>query len=81
MDNSSVEMPKYKCHKQVWALQIKEINGNSFTPLESGYAPIELSDEFILKHNPHAGGFYVVYEDGYKSFSPAEAFMNGYSLI
>ena len=28
-----------------------------------------------------AGGYYVVYEDGYKSFSPSKAFDEGYTLI
>lgn len=27
------------------------------------------------------GGYYVVYEDGYESWSPAEAFEKGYTLI
>ncbi|MCK9988658.1 MAG: hypothetical protein AzoDbin1_05130 [Azoarcus sp.] len=27
------------------------------------------------------GGYYVVYEDGYKSFSPAIAFESGYTRI
>jgi hypothetical protein len=27
------------------------------------------------------GGYYVVYEDGYKSFSPASAFENGYTRL
>ena len=27
------------------------------------------------------GGYYVVYEDGYKSFSPAEAFESGYKRV
>ena len=33
------------------------------------------------KHKPHAGGYYVVYDDGYKSFSPAKAFEEGYRLL
>ena len=27
------------------------------------------------------GGYYVVYEDGYKSFSPAGAFESGYTPL
>ena len=28
---------------------------------------------------PHVGGYYVLYEDGYESFSPAKAFEEGYT--
>lgn len=80
------EMPRYKCHKEVHALKITEIllrvDGTmTFIPDDPGYAPIVLDAEFVTKHNPQNGGYYVVYEDGYKSFSPTEAFELGYTLI
>lgn len=50
-------------------------------PVEDGYAPFEVDVAFLKKHNPHVGGYYVVYADGYKSFSPADAFEEGYTLI
>lgn len=78
---ASAEMPKYKCYKEVWALKIKEINGISLVFEESGYAPIQVDQEWFNKHNPEAGGYYVVYKDGYKSYSPAKAFEEGYELI
>jgi hypothetical protein len=37
--------------------------------------------EYLKKHNPQPGGYYVVYEDGYRSFSPAGAFESGYSPV
>lgn len=86
--NVSAEMPKYKCHKEVWALKIKEIrrvpSGNAtvthtIIPEEEGYAPFEVALEYISKHNPVAGGYYVVYADGYISYSPAKAFEEGYA--
>lgn len=89
----SIEMPKYQCHKKVWALKIKtvvidgegedrESDGSAtITPEEQGYAPFKVDREYVHKHKPQAGGYYVVYEDGYKSFSPAEAFEDGYSRI
>lgn len=84
--NVATEMPKYKCHKKVWALKIKTIelrpaNGHLIHPEDVGYAPFEVSDEYVQKHNPQAGGYYVVYEDGYRSFSPAAAFESGYTPI
>ena len=33
------------------------------------------------RHKPKAGGYYVVYDDGYKSYSPAKAFEEGYVRI
>ena len=93
MDGVSVEMPKYKCHKQVWALKIKSIvrdgegenresDGSAIiTPTEEGYAPFRVEHDYMHKHKPQEGGYYVVYKDGYKSFSPADAFEDGYSRI
>jgi hypothetical protein len=83
-------MPRYKCHKEVWALKIKDVrrvpSGNatvmhSIIPEDARYAPFAVSLEFIEKHAPKAGGYYVVYKDGYKSFSPADAFEDGYTLV
>ena len=83
------EMPKYRSHKEVWALQIKSMrpppeltaNGLTITPAEEGYAPFRVDQAYVDKHNPHCGGYYVVYKDGYKSFSPAEAFEEGYTPL
>lgn len=82
------EMPKYRCHKEVHALKIAhiaawqtDVGGGILTPAEPGYAPFSVSAEYMNKHNPQVGGYYVVYKDGYKSFSPADAFEEGYTLI
>ncbi len=37
--------------------------------------------DYMRKHQPKIGGYFVVYKDGYKSFSPAEAFEEGYTRI
>jgi hypothetical protein len=119
------EMPRYQCHKKVWALKIAKIerepaccengggivcgepqrthtqeaargdvgldhnfiagtwdvDGATITPAEEDYAPFQVSDEYIAKHKPEVGGYFVVYDDGYKSFSPAKAFEEGYTRI
>ena len=80
------EMPQYKCHKEVYALKISKVvsNPNKSVDLffeEEGFAPINIEDDFDEKHSPQAGGYYVVYKDGYKSFSPAEAFEDGYTKV
>lgn len=51
------------------------------TPVEEGYAPFRVEFDYMHKHKPEAGGYYVQYEDGYKSFSPAQAFEEGYKKI
>ena len=92
MESEQREMPKYKCHKEVNALKIKslratanpneETDGSLFmTPTEEGYSDVRLDREFVLKHKPQVGGYYVVYKDGYTSFSPCEAFEEGYTRI
>ena len=85
--NAQREMPKYKCHKVVHALKINSIrldlnadHGIIF-PEEPGFGSFQVENSYFQKHNPHPGGYFVVYEDGYKSFSPAEAFESGYTLI
>lgn len=83
-------MPRYKCHKEVWALRIKEIRpgtvegnrpGQTIVPYEIGYAPFSIEEDYIHQHDPQEGGYYVVYADGYKSYSPAKAFEEGYTKI
>lgn len=97
MSEAMAEMPQYQCHKKVWALKIKDIAhkpnpdptgrtaadsyGAILTPQENGYAPFDVSAEFMSKNRPEVGGYYVVYADGYKSYSPAQAFEDGYTLI
>lgn len=49
--------------------------------VESHFAPIAVTHDFVRKHEPKAGGYYVVYKDGYKSFSPADAFESGYTRV
>lgn len=89
---ASVEMPRYRSHKQVWALKIKTIEPDGsapkgadgsciITPDEKGYAPFRVDEAYCRKHNPQAGGYYVVYADGYKSWSPAAAFEEGYTRV
>ncbi len=88
----STPMPLYRCHKEVWALKIADVidptkDGNEsdgsrlLTIADPGYATIRVPRDYVHKHNPQAGGYYVVYKDGYKSFSPAEAFEEGYTRV
>jgi hypothetical protein len=57
------------------------IPGGIITPVEQGFGAFFVSKEFMDKHDPQVGGYYVVYKDGYKSFSPAGAFEEGYTRV
>ncbi|CAM6673221.1 hypothetical protein KLPMCP290B_25070 [Klebsiella pneumoniae] len=85
MNECSLEMPKYQCHKKVWALKIQQVYSvgtqNFIVPADYGYDDFPVSQEYIDKHKPQEGGYYVQYEGGYESYSPAEAFESGYSRI
>lgn len=90
-------MPRYQCHKEVWALKIKQVDhkpnpdqtgksgasshGATIHPEDNRYPSFDVSPEYVNKHRPQNGGYYVVYEDGYESFSPATVFENGYTAI
>lgn len=80
-------MPRYRCHKEVWALKIERIDvtpgggGYTLTPADERFAPFTLPGYFVDKHNPAPGGYFVRYDDGYESYSPAKAFEDGYTLV
>lgn len=81
--SASIEMPRYKSHKTVWALEIKTADRLTcrLSFVEAGYAPVNVAAEMWARYQPVEGDFYVEYEDGYKSFSPRKAFLEGYSRI
>lgn len=87
---NDLNMPKYQCHKKVMAFKITDISeevnrhGEHVRTLLLLGAPnmfLIVSGDYITKHNPEIGGYYVRYQDGYESYSPAGAFEEGYSLI
>lgn len=75
---ASMEMPRYVSHKKVWALEIDAIEDNRLTFRDRDYAPISADREMWARYTPVPGDFYVQYADGYKSFSPRKAFLEGY---
>lgn len=86
-------LPRYQCHKQVWALQIKAVipnpRGFELHFVDERFAPHEVPAAWVEKHNPEPtghnggleGGYIVAYDDGYLSWSPAGAFESGYTLV
>lgn len=84
--SAEVEMPRYVSHKKVWALEIDCVGpqgnpdkGRIVEFRDKGYAATEIPEDTFLRYQPVPGDFYVVYADGYKSFSPRKAFLEGYS--
>lgn len=75
-------MRRYQCHKRVSAAKITNIiryANRDVLEFENGGATV--STMWSNKHQPKIGGYYVQYDDGYDSYSPAEAFESGYTLI
>jgi hypothetical protein len=104
MNQAAVQLPRYRSHKEVWALKIAkveilkptiaelqaildenpnqpEIPGAIITPSDPGYGPFVVTNAYVQKHEPKVGGYFVQYADGYKSWSPAEAFESGYTRV
>ncbi|SLM63505.1 MULTISPECIES: RyR domain-containing protein [Dickeya] len=83
MTQTSV-LPRYRCHKVVQAAKIIDVN-----PLDNGKSSLTLDGDILLfaergyieKHNPQPGGYFVLYEDGYQSYSPAAVFEAGYNRL
>lgn len=79
-------MQKFKCHKVVEAAKILSVLE---LPTREGYRlalsgekqSIAVTPEWVQKHQPEAGGYFVVYADGYTSYSPAAAFEAGYTAV
>lgn len=84
----ALSLPRYRCHKEVRALKIARVefpmgqaSGALLVPVDEGYAPFRVDADYLWKYDPQPGGYYVVYKDGYASFSPADAFEDGYTRI
>lgn len=84
-----VGTPQYRSHKIVHALKIdavKLIEGGTQRYLTFRDAPFgtngaTVREELFARHVPVPGDYYVVYADGYESFSPAKAFEDGYTAV
>ena len=83
------DLPEYVSHKKVRAFKINGIdpmtNGGArlFGPIDESDIPLmaEVNAGYVRKHDPKLGGYFVLYEDGYQSWSPKEAFESGYTLV
>lgn len=90
MNHHNKEMPRYQCHKQVWALKISSFvpfndagGGGRLSPSDAAHAGFEVGADWASRFKPENGdlGYYVVYDDGYASWSPSKAFEEGYTRV
>lgn len=77
-------MKWYTCHKRVQAAEIigiTRIGDGIRLALDEG-PPVEFADgsPILARGLPVVGDFLVQYEDGYQSFSPRKAFIDGYTV-
>ena len=83
---ASVTLTQYQCIKKVHAAKITGIEKVVEADAIKLYlgeigGVVTKSREWANKHTPVIGGYYVKYDDGYASFSPAKAFESGYLEI
>lgn len=79
-------MPAFISHKRVWALKIAKVHvdedGQGIALVfEGNHFAMRAFTSSQLEHKPipEAGMYFVQYEGGYFSFSPADAFEKGYT--
>lgn len=53
--------------------------GAHLMPEDTSYFPIAVDADWFRKHNPEKGGYLVIFEDDYATYSSAEAFARGYA--
>lgn len=81
--------PLYQSHKQVRALKLTDIERNNdtgqvlLTPEDKRYAPFEVSAGWYARYggDDTDTGYYVLYSDGFSSWSPTKAFEEGYTAM
>jgi hypothetical protein len=76
-------LPLWRCHKQVQAVRVRSIRayGDGSAALGHEGGEISVTAEWMRKHQPHLPGYFVRYQDGYESWSPADAFEGGYTAL
>lgn len=79
MTDFTVDLPTYRCHKVVSAAKIVAIDHGERLDL-APHGVVEVGATWIKEKHAEVGGYFVRYDDGYASYSPAKAFEEGYAL-
>lgn len=85
------DLPRYRCHKVVQAAKITDVELAGLMTarliLDGAEEGVVMKNMWVEKNSPGfdpkslGGGYLVRYADGYESWSPADAFEEGYTLI
>lgn len=80
------ELADWKCHKIVKAGKILKFE-RGFNPIiivedvNGAECKVETTPGMFSRGRPNLGDYIVIYEDGYKSWSPGKVFEDGYTRI
>jgi hypothetical protein len=82
--------PRYRCHKVVRALKIQAHDEGTLFPADKNFPAFEggagywrgfhAARKTWPENQTSDYGYFVVYDDGYTSYSPTQAFESGYVL-
>lgn len=85
------ELAQWRSHKIVRAGKLMPVQiladegeGTSILSVEDvngAMCKVIVPDNFFARGTPAPGDYIVIYDDGYKSWSPAKAFEEGYTRI
>lgn len=73
-------LPQFRSHKVVGAAKIVEIWDGDKVDLGQ-YGIVTVGADWIAEKRAVKGGYFVAYQDGYTSYSPAKAFEEGNTAI
>ncbi len=83
-----IMLPRYQSHKKVWALEIaaieiKEDKSAVIAPVDKKYEVFTTKPGWAerFEGSEEDKGYWVQYEDGFTSWSPTKAFLDGYTKI
>lgn len=84
--SEDIKLPRYQCHKKVYALKIAAIefepNLAKIAFVDEKYAVMYLNNyREKFKGDENDLGYFIQYDDGYVSWSPSKVFEDGYTLI
>lgn len=80
------QLADWKCHKIVKAGKITAFGDGFNTPVtvedvNGAECKVEMPASAFARGRPNLGDYIVIYDDGYKSWSPAKAFEDGYTRV
>ena len=78
------DWPSYRCHRFVQALKIAEVNVDAasqvwLVPDDRAYGEFRVDGEFVVKHKPAPGGYFVRFDHSHESWASEDLFENGFT--